>query len=1232
MENDTTINASIMSDTTIDIDTVMSELTEDHTKETAQVDEGRFSPSSNLQASASEETMPNSSIKMSTSELEHESNIYKNAQKSTNSIPSNMLDPTLTVLPSDREEGLIGHNGGIETTPGKIHVAAKISLSEMRNSDVMRRTVNEHTYSVQDVQSINDRKQKYISNPRKNDITLQQTKRVNVLKASSSNGEVCLHEQNISVRTTPDQVHLPWQFNEASALDNDESENCDVFKRRTFGEFGPLLELFNGHRYCSGKEIHTTENEASDSEMQESSLILGESDAPSPQTKQNRRKVLTSSNRENGVLNGHSRSAETIPGKEHIAFQMCVQGMLGNNSAVKIENSNIKRDQVANNRKQNETAIEVVDISSDSSSDCEYIDLASESFSDSESETEQTVTKTRHLKKKKTSFNAGMDEIMMNKFSRFLTNINVENKSLQKISKKNKSKRVAKKNKSKTARNIDNVVVNSPIVYTSTGMESCSPLEKCTTERNCLTKGGNSVTEIYHIILVEESSPETQNLLMEKYPSIEMNSPMEIASAFASPPDMRENAVFVMTPEMEESPLVVTHLKVEKPPVLVKSHPPISYIPMSRVIVNDVTEVCDPLERHNVRDETEFQLAETLGETIEVRVKDILESSTERNLTDFCENPPIDSAYVTEDTMTTIDIEDVPVRDQDAIISTVDSVIRSADTDGIIGYSKKLRNNVKQNLDYDGKHLQENDILKESSKSRKLSKKCTDPEIGCESVSVKVQETRSLNLWAENTKENDTVRNENRQSSKQSHVKLQRHYNNISLLHQENSGVSDVYPVKPVTWRVRFKSPSRKKKNTSNVQPESQVVTSAGKRGRSTKNKKPLEANITMEPELSEDSQCKRARVQDKTSVITFVKRRLDRKSTIANADTTLTEENNRIIGSTSASVTADFWKDSVIVSKSLDSIGSTGEKTVTVTCIEQSSAKDTCVANKKITSGVVNISAESQSGDEIFRPAYERSASLFPAEETFFLENNIYECMSEPELSDTSAMIVSISDAGFKEPDYEPKVNVTFDVYYPDEYEKLNKRNRNRKPISETAPLAIDTKAVDDRKNDQVSFSVVVFNIDKDVAVHLTEHQEEVYACMNCDRIYKMDNYSKLYKIGEYSGLKPSDCDVCCRKFSCLGYMRQHVLREHPNVRVKCNVCDKAFLSLSEVTLHAFYVHHMCGICDKVYADMEMDKYCDILETSLSEFRDRRLCVFKQMENDFSLFANPFKSPILKI
>ncbi|KAJ4429113.1 hypothetical protein ANN_26114 [Periplaneta americana] len=43
------------------------------------------------------------------------------------------------------------------------------------------------------------------------------------------------------------------------------------------------------------------------------------------------------------------------------------------------------------------------------------------------------------------------------------------------------------------------------------------------------------------------------------------------------------------------------------------------------------------------------------------------------------------------------------------------------------------------------------------------------------------------------------------------------------------------------------------------------------------------------------------------------------------------------------------------------------------------------------------------------------------------------------------------------------------------------------------------------------------------------------------------------------------------------------------------------------------------------------IDKYCDILETLLSEFRDRIFCDFKQVENDFSLFASPFNIPILK-
>lgn len=45
-----------------------------------------------------------------------------------------------------------------------------------------------------------------------------------------------------------------------------------------------------------------------------------------------------------------------------------------------------------------------------------------------------------------------------------------------------------------------------------------------------------------------------------------------------------------------------------------------------------------------------------------------------------------------------------------------------------------------------------------------------------------------------------------------------------------------------------------------------------------------------------------------------------------------------------------------------------------------------------------------------------------------------------------------------------------------------------------------------------------------------------------------------------------------------------------------------------------------------------KMKQYCDILDIVITEFKDRRFGDFKNMENDFSLFANPFTMDILKV
>ncbi|PSN55428.1 General transcription factor II-I repeat domain-containing protein 2 [Blattella germanica] len=45
-----------------------------------------------------------------------------------------------------------------------------------------------------------------------------------------------------------------------------------------------------------------------------------------------------------------------------------------------------------------------------------------------------------------------------------------------------------------------------------------------------------------------------------------------------------------------------------------------------------------------------------------------------------------------------------------------------------------------------------------------------------------------------------------------------------------------------------------------------------------------------------------------------------------------------------------------------------------------------------------------------------------------------------------------------------------------------------------------------------------------------------------------------------------------------------------------------------------------------------KVKNYCDILEKLITEFKDKRLVDFKNMENDFALYANPFTVSILKV
>lgn len=98
----------------------------------------------------------------------------------------------------------------------------------------------------------------------------------------------------------------------------------------------------------------------------------------------------------------------------------------------------------------------------------------------------------------------------------------------------------------------------------------------------------------------------------------------------------------------------------------------------------------------------------------------------------------------------------------------------------------------------------------------------------------------------------------------------------------------------------------------------------------------------------------------------------------------------------------------------------------------------------------------------------------------------------------------------------------------------------------------------------------------------------EKPFACSICNRCFSMS--SNLQKhIDTHSTEKPYPCTICNQSFKTQRSLKFHTVCYHqPEDKVKCQLCDKGFVSKSYLKMHMLYhtgqKNFTCTICNSKY------------------------------------------------
>ncbi|PSN32984.1 hypothetical protein C0J52_23692 [Blattella germanica] len=113
------------------------------------------------------------------------------------------------------------------------------------------------------------------------------------------------------------------------------------------------------------------------------------------------------------------------------------------------------------------------------------------------------------------------------------------------------------------------------------------------------------------------------------------------------------------------------------------------------------------------------------------------------------------------------------------------------------------------------------------------------------------------------------------------------------------------------------------------------------------------------------------------------------------------------------------------------------------------------------------------------------------------------------------------------------------------------------------------------------------------------------------------------------------SDCAFLtdmCEHFNTLNYRlqghNQNIVHMYDMVKSFVTMIDVWRIQIENGEFH----HFECLKSLSNISPQKVKNYCDIMEKLITEFKDKRLVDFKNMENDFALYANPFTVSILKV
>lgn len=94
----------------------------------------------------------------------------------------------------------------------------------------------------------------------------------------------------------------------------------------------------------------------------------------------------------------------------------------------------------------------------------------------------------------------------------------------------------------------------------------------------------------------------------------------------------------------------------------------------------------------------------------------------------------------------------------------------------------------------------------------------------------------------------------------------------------------------------------------------------------------------------------------------------------------------------------------------------------------------------------------------------------------------------------------------------------------------------------------------------------------------HMISHTKvKPFACDQCSKTFIQFQYLQQHKKSVHQKLRPYECQVCGRCYSG-GTNLKHHMATHTGVRqYSCDLCDKSFTQLHSLKRHKFAIHHQC-------------------------------------------------------